>query len=255
MRLVINLGNTNIVGGIFDRGSLVESFRIHTVVKKTEDEYISIVKAILDERGIEPSRLDGALVSSVVPSLSHAICAMAKRLTGRETLVLGPQTYARLPLRILNPQEIGADLVANALAAKASSDSAAIVADFGTALSFTCTDSRGEIQGVAILPGLGTAVQALSRDTAQLPFVPLDVPSSALGKNTIHAIQSGVVLGYAGLVDSMVARLMKEMGEKAKVFATGGLCEVIAPLVACIDVVDRDLTLKGLCRAFELCEP
>jgi type III pantothenate kinase len=255
MRLVIDLGNTNIVGGIFDGKTLVESFRIHTVVKKTEDEYLSIVKAILEERGVLASSLEGALVSSVVPSLTLAVCAMAKRLTGKETFVLGPQTYARLPLKILNPLEIGSDLVANALAATQAAKGAVIVVDFGTALTFTSVDSKAEIQGVAILPGLGTAVQALSRDTAQLPFVPLEAPASVLGKNTIHAIQSGVVLGYSGLVDSMVARIGGELGEKARVFATGGLCEVIAPIATCIDVLDQDLTLKGLCRAFELCAP
>lgn len=246
MLLVIDVGNTNIVAGIYSGSSLVHTFRIHTVVKKTEDEYGTIFRAILADRGVDPAEIRQTVVSSVVPALSQSIAAMAGRVTDTHPAILGPAIYDRLPVTVLNPHEIGTDLVANSLAAMERFGECCVVVDFGTALTFTCVDGSGCIQGVAILPGLNAAVASLSRDTAQLPFVQLSPPGSVLGKNTVHAIQSGIVLGYAGLVESMIERIGGEMGCRPKVVATGGLCGVISPLVDCFDAIDQDLTLKGL---------
>ncbi|MBL8966766.1 MAG: type III pantothenate kinase [Spirochaetaceae bacterium] len=246
MLLVIDAGNTNIVGGVYRDGRLVHTLRIHTVPKKTEDEYSSIFKAILLDRGTAPADVDRVVLSSVVPSLTAAMEAMCRHLFGVAPLVLGPAFYPKLPLRIPSPHEIGTDLVADALAAFRKVGGAAIVVDFGTALTFTCVSGSGSILGVSIVPGLGTAVNALSRDTAQLPFVQLAAPESVIGTNTVMSIQAGVVHGYAGLVSHLVARMKAEMGEDAKVIATGGLCRVIAGLVDCFDAVDPDLTLDGL---------
>lgn len=252
MLLVIDVGNTNIVGGVYRDGKLLETLRIHTVPKKTEDEYATIFKAILTDRGITPSSIDRVVACSVVPVLISVMEAMCRMLFCVEPIVLGPDLYPRLPLGVPSPHEIGADLVADALAAADKTGGPVIVVDFGTALTFTCV-GRGVILGVSIVPGLGTAVSALSRDTAQLPFVQLTAPSSVIGTNTVMAIQSGVVHGYAGLVTHLVMKMKAEMGGDVRVIATGGLCRVIAPLVDCFDAIDPDLTLDGLVLVAKYC--
>lgn len=251
MLLVIDVGNTNICGGIYRGGALLHTLRIHTVPKKTEDEYSSIFKAILLDRGVPPGAVERIVLSSVVPSLSDAMAEMCRHLFGVEALVLGPAIYGRLPLEVPSPNEIGADLVADALAAWRKTGGACIVVDFGTALTFTCVDSGGKILGVSIAPGLGTAVSALSRDTAQLPFVRLAAPASVIGTDTVTAIQAGVVHGYVGLVEHMVGRMKDEIGGDVRVIATGGLCGIIASLTGVFSAVDPDLTLDGLAMVAE----
>jgi type III pantothenate kinase len=254
MLLVIDVGNTNIVGGIYRGDRLEFTLRIHTVTKKTEDEYSIIFKSLLADRGIAPGDVDRVVISSVVPSLSLAMETMCERLFGVSPWVLGPAVYGFLPLSIPSPHEIGADLVADALAAWRKTGGAAIVVDFGTALTFTCVDAKGAILGVSIAPGLGTAVGALSRDTAQLPNVELVAPPSVIGTNTVMSIQAGIVHGYAGLVTHLVGRMKAEMGGQARVIATGGLCRVVAGLVTVFDATDQDLTLDGLAYAAEYFE-
>jgi type III pantothenate kinase len=254
MLLVIDVGNTNICGGIYEDargGSLVHTLRIHTVPKKTEDEYSTIFKAILLDRGIAPSYINEVVLSSVVPSLTEAISTMCERLFGTMPILLGPEVYGRLPLAVPSPHEIGADLVADALAAWRKTGGAAIVVDFGTALTFTCVGHESNILGVAIAPGLGTAVNALSRDTAQLPFVQLAAPPSVIGTDTIMSIQAGVVHGYMGLVEYMVGKMKKEIGGEVRVIATGGLSKTIAGLTEVFDIIDPDLTLDGLAYVAE----
>lgn len=264
MLLVIDVGNTNICGGIYEaspsvtpavspsasaqaeRPTLAHTLRIHTVPKKTEDEYSTIFKSILLDRGIAPSYINRIVLSSVVPSLTEPMCAMCERLFGVSPIVLGPEVYGRLPLSVPSPHEIGSDLVADALAAWRKTEGAAIVVDFGTALTFTCVGHAANILGVAIAPGLGTAVNALSRDTAQLPFVQLVAPPTVIGTNTIMSIQAGVVHGYIGLVEHMVAKMKKEIGGEVRVIATGGLSKTIAGLTEVFDAIDPDLTLDGL---------
>jgi type III pantothenate kinase len=259
MLLTIDVGNTNICGGIYeDRKAdaegfrLVHTLRIHTVPKKTEDEYSTTIKAILLDRGVAPSYINGVVLSSVVPSLTEPMCCMCERLFGVTPAILGPKIYERLPISMVpSPYEIGGDLVADALAAWRKTGGASIVVDFGTALTFTCVGHDARILGVAIAPGLGTAVNSLSRDTAQLPFVQLATPASVIGTNTIMSIQSGVVLGYMGLVEHMVALMRKEIGGEVKVIATGGLSKTIANLTKVFDIVDPDLTLDGLAYVAE----
>lgn len=253
MLLVIDVGNTNICGGIYDDSrqgangpSLAHTLRIHTVPKKTEDEYSTIFKAILLDRGIAPSYISEVVLSSVVPSLTEAMCVMCERLFGASPIILGPGVYGRLPLSVPSPHEIGSDLVANALAAWRKTGGAAIVVDFGTALTFTCVGHESNILGVAIAPGLGTAVNALSRDTAQLPSVQLDAPPSAIGTNTILSIQAGVIHGYTGLVEHMVGMMRAEVGGELRVIGTGGLSKTMAGLTSVFDAIEPDLTLDGL---------
>jgi type III pantothenate kinase len=258
MLLVIDVGNTNICGGIFEeslpgtgRAILAHTLRIHTVPKKTEDEYSTIIKSILLDRGIAPSYISAIVLSSVVPTLTEPMCTMCNRLFGSTPIILGPEVYGRLPLSVPSPHEIGADLVADALAAWRKTGGASIVVDFGTALTFTCVGHESNILGVAIAPGLSTAVNALSRDTAQLPFVQLVAPSSVIGTNTIMSIQSGVVYGYMGLVEYMVGKMKKEIGGEVSVIATGGLSKTIAGLTEVFDAIDPDLTLDGLAYVAE----
>jgi type III pantothenate kinase len=259
MLLTIDIGNTNICGGIYEDArssssglSLAHTFRIHTVPKKTEDEYSTTIKAILLDRGVAPSYISRVVLSSVVPTLTEPICFMCERLFGVTPIILGPAVYARLPLTMVpSPYEIGADLVADALAAWKKTGGAAIVVDFGTALTFTCVGHESNILGVAIAPGLGTAVNALSRDTAQLPFVQIAAPTSVIGTNTIMSIQSGVVFGYMGLVEYMVGKMRKEIGGEVRVIATGGLSKAIMGLTDIFDAVDADLTLDGLAYVAE----
>lgn len=246
MLLVFDIGNTDIVGGIHERGRIQSTFRLRSIARKTEDEYAASISSLLGERGVEVAGIERVVISSVVPALTATIAAVGRELSGAEPLVLGPDLYPRLPLELPSPREIGSDLVANALAALRKAGGAAIVADFGTALTFTGLRADGKVLGVAIAPGLGTAVDSLTRNTAQLPAVELLAPPSVLGTDTVMSIRAGVVHGYAGLVGHLVRKMGAEMGGRPHVFATGGLCEIIAPLVDCFDSVDRNLTLDGL---------
>lgn len=245
MQFVVDVGNTNIVGGVFDGDTLLSTLRIRTVPGKTEDEYGVIFKALLAERSVDFDAVDTVLISSVVPQLTGSMQKLCMHLFKKQPLVMGPALYKKLPVEVIAPDEIGADLVANSFAAWKLCETACLIVDFGTALTFTAVDSHGRIVGVAIAPGLATAVSSLSSATAQLPVVPLEAPQSALGQNTIQAIQSGIVLGYAGLVENMVARFKKEMGD-ITIIATGGLHRVIAPVVNIFNRVEPDLTLRGL---------
>lgn len=245
MLFVIDAGNTNIVAGAYENGRLEETLRIRTVAGKTEDEYGVIVKAVLQDRGIDPAAIDRVIISSVVPQLTAAMEKMAAHVFGTKPVTLNASVYRRLPIRVIAADEIGSDLVADALAAWTMFGEACLVVDFGTALTFTAVDSSGTIAGVSIAPGLGTAAGSLSSATARLPSVPLEAPPSVLGKNTVQAIQAGVVLGYTGLVEYLVAKIKSELGG-AKVVATGGLCRVLMGLTDVFDAVEPDLTLDGL---------
>jgi len=248
MLLAIDIGNTNIVGGVYDKSRLQETLRIQTVSKKTEDEYITTFRAILSERGIDTRRIDRVVICSVVPALTGSIVAMVSRLFHTDPIVLSPPLYPKLPIHVIAEDEIGTDLVADAVAAYERVQGSCIVVDFGTALTFTGVSRKGEIVGVSIAPGLGTAVGALNRDTSQLPNVPLAAPPSVLGQNTVQSIQAGVVFGFTGLVEYLIDKMKIELGETTKVIATGGLCRVVAPLTRVFDYVEPDLTLDGLER-------
>ncbi len=253
MLLTIDVGNSNIVAGVWKGESLLYSWRLHTVEKKTEDEYGTLFRSLFQDKNLDPKSLRKVCLSSVVPSLTDPMVTMVERFTGQSPIVVGPAIYEKLPINVVNPYEVGADLVADAMAAYATCKGACVVVDFGTALTFTIVDASGTMQGVAIAPGLGTAVNALSRDTAQLPYVQLAVPPAPYGINTLHAIQAGVVYGYTGLVEYMIARIKEDLQVDLQVIATGGLCDVIAPLTRVFTYVDKDLTLRGLKLIAEHC--
>lgn len=248
MLMVVDIGNTNIVVGLFHGPDLVQDWRLYTDPRRTDDEYSSILRSLFRDSGIAPGTIEKTILSSVVPVLNETFTRMIEKLTGKIPLVLGPSLYNTLPVHVPESaiHEIGTDIVCDAVAAYTDYRSACIVVDFGTALTFTAIDFGGDIRGVAIAPGLGTAVKALFRDTAQLPSVPLEIPPSSLGTNTIHSIQAGVVLGYQGLVESLIKRMRVDMGTVAPAIATGGLLHVLVPVTDIFDKVDPLLTLRGL---------
>ncbi len=246
MILTIDIGNTNIVFGVADQNEWLKIWRIQTDLFKTADEYEVIFRSLFTSFNISESAITRTVLSSVVPSLIRPFKEMLGHFLGQPPFLVEPSAYKRLPIEILNPVEIGTDIVADATAAFIRYGGPCMVIDFGTALTFTTISKTGKILGVAIAPGLLTALKSLTGNTAQLRDVQLVTPPSVLGDNTIHAIQSGIVLGFAGLVDSMVARTEGELSEKINVIATGGLSSILRNVSTRIQVTDENLTLDGL---------
>ncbi len=257
MLLAFDIGNTNIVVALFHGDEFIQDWRIYTDARRTGDEYSSILLSLFRDAGLSLSSIRQTVLSSVVPALIGPFVRMTERMTGKKPIVLGPSLYGKLPVRVPESavHEIGTDLVCNAVAAYTRCRGACIVVDFGTALTFTAIDGDGTILGIAIAPGLGTAVTSLFTNTAQLPSVPLEAPPSSLGTNTIHSIQSGIVFGYKGLVESLTARMKNDMtavsrcgirADDIHVVATGGLNSVLRPITDVFQDVDKMLTLKGL---------
>jgi type III pantothenate kinase len=246
MVLAIDIGNTNIVFGISDQNNWLKIWRIQTDWSKTADEYEVIFRSLFTSSEIVQSEVTKTILSSVVPGLIRPFNEMLLHLLGHKPILVEPSIYSILPVEILNPYEIGADIVADAVAAFVRYGGPCMVIDFGTALTFTTISKEGKILGVAIAPGLLTALKSLKGNTAQLPDVQLVEPPSVLGQNTIHAIQSGVVFGFTGLVDSMVSRTETELGEKLTVIATGGLSFILQNTSLKIQLIDENLTLDGL---------
>lgn len=261
MLLAIDIGNTNIVVALFDRDKIVHSWRIFSDTRRTGDEYGSILHSLLRNSGVAPGQIESAVMNSVVPVLIGPFVGMISTLIGKKPLIVGPQIFPYLPVTVPESavHEIGSDLLCNAVEAYCRFRTACIIADFGTALTFTAVGAGGEIRGVAIAPGIGTAVTSLFENTAQLPSVPLEVPMSVLGKNTIHSIQAGVILGYKGLTEFLIAAMKDELArqegvpaESIYVVATGGLNSVLEPITTVFRQVDKQLTLMGLRRIAEI---
>lgn len=246
MILAIDIGNTNIVFGVESQDEWLNIWRIQTDSLKTADEYEVIFRSLFSVANIDVSKITKTIISSVVPKLVGTFGEMLNRLLGQFPVMLEPSIYSKLPIQVLNPLEIGSDLVADATAAFIGYKLPCVVIDFGTAITFTTISQSGEILGVAIAPGLQTALKSLTQNTAQLYDVQLVNPHSVLGKNTRHAIQSGIVIGFAGLVDSMINQIEKELDEKPTVIATGGLANVLQDISSGIQLIDQNLTLDGL---------
>lgn len=246
MILTIDIGNTNIVFGVANQNEWLKIWRIKTDSSKTADEYEVIFTSLLRSSDINKNEIVQTVLSSVVPSLIRPFNEMVDHLLGHAPLLVEPSLYKSLPIEILSPNEIGTDIVADATAAFIRYGGPCMVVDFGTAITFTTISKAGRILGVAIVPGLLTALRSLTGNTAQLRDVQLVAPPSVLGDNTIHAIQAGLVLGFAGLVDSIVARTERELSEKLTVVATGGLSTVLHNISTRIQLIDQNLTLDGL---------
>ncbi len=255
MTLVFDIGNTNIKCAIFENDKIINIFRISTDSKKTGDEYFTIVRFLLNDQKVDSSKITKTIISSVVPVLTGPFVTVTQKLTGKKPLILGPDIYKKLSVKIPETaiHEIGTDLYSDAYGAWTKYKTPCIVCDFGTALSFTAVDKNGNIAGIAIAPGIRTAFNSLFTNTAQLPSVALEIPPTSLGKNTIVSIQSGILFGYKGLVESLISQMKidmeKETGTRSdnvKVIATGGLNSMLSPITNMFDFVDANLTLDGM---------
>lgn len=246
MLLAFDIGNSDITIGLWNGNAWQNQWRIPSRLDQPELFYGVKVRDYFFEAGVHTSSTETIVVSSVVPGLTEKIKNVIRTLFEKEALTLGPDVYKKLPIKVLNPYEIGSDLVCNAMAAYSKLRETCVVVDFGTALTFTTVSTEGEILGVSIVPGLRTALRSLSQNTAKLFDVPLEMPESALGRSTVTAIQSGVVIGYEGLVKNMVQAIRKELKTEIPAIATGGLSFVITTLKPFFHTVDPLLTLEGL---------
>ena len=248
MLLAIDIGNSNLVVGVFSDDKWAFIWRIPTIVDESARIlYQSRFNDYLLEEDIKFDMIQRIVISSVVPELTPILREICVTTFQQNPIVLGPSIYKQLPIKIVNPYQIGADLVANTMAAHQLYQKDAIIIDFGTALTFTTVNQNGATLGVAIAPGLKTATSALYQKTAQLPpEIPMNMPDSVLGMDTVHAIQSGVLIGYVGLVKHMIVSIREEVGQHFIAIATGGLSEVLTPLKALFDIHNPNLTLEGL---------
>ena len=246
MLFAIDIGNSNLVLGLYNDQKWFYQWRLETSLHKNSNDYAMDVSSFFLENNIDLDQVNYIVLSSVVPGLTNIIQQMLVGLFDKKPLIVGPDIYPKLKVDIERPHEIGSDLVANAVAAFEKFKDNCIVVDFGTALTFTTISKEGKILGVAIAPGLKTAISSLFHNTAQLPEVPLELPDSAIGRNTAQAIQAGVILGYVGLVESLLNRIQQELNVRCKIVATGGLSVILEPVKHLFTEIDRDLTLNGL---------
>ncbi len=246
MLLVIDVGNTNTKIGVCDGERVLVSWTLTTRREQTADEYGVFTEAILRTRGITPRDIEGVAISNVVPPVQQALERMAEQYFGVTALSVEPGVNTTVPLAVESPREVGPDRIVAVVAAVALYGAPLIVVDLGTATRFDCVNAGGEFIGGAIAPGISVAVDALLSRAARLFRVELVRPKEAIGRSTVTNIQSGVVYGYAGLVDGLVERMRAEMGGSAKVIATGGLASLIADVARSIDHVSPDLKLHGL---------
>ena len=246
MLLAIDIGNTNIVVGGIDNGEITFLSRIATDKKKTEDEYGSIFINILKLYKQNLEDIDGAVISSVVPPVLGFIKEAVLRLTGIEALVVGPGVKTGLNIQMDNPGAVGADLIVCAVAALDKYKPPVLVVDMGTATTISAIDKNGCYIGGCIMPGVIVAMDALSSRTAQLPYISLEAPKRAIGKNTVDCMHAGVVFGAAAMLDGYLERMEDELGEKANVVITGGVGKYITPHCKRKLDYDEELLLKGL---------
>ena len=249
MLLAIDVGNTNIVLGVFLDGRLIHSWRLQTLRERTSDELGLLVDGLFTHRQLDRTRVNGIVIGSVVPPLTGTVSAMAKRYFDREPLIVDPANNTGMPILYENPSEVGADRIVNAIAAYEQfgrNGRALIVCDFGTATTLDAVTPKGEYLGGAICPGVTISADALFQRAARLPRVDVRKPPTVIGRTTVTAMQAGLFYGYVGMVEGLIRRMSDELGGHAMCVATGGLAAVIAPEIPLIEDVDLDLTLRGL---------
>jgi len=250
--LAIDVGNTNIVLGVYEGAKLLRTWRLATVHDRTEDELAVSLDALLSQEDLALSELDALVVGSVVPPLTLAFTRLAERYLERPAFVIGPGVKTGVRLRVDNPSEVGADRIANTLAAHRRYGGPAVIVDFGTTTNFDVVSGEGDFLGGSFAPGLEISAESLFGRASRLFRVPLVPPAAAIGKNTADCLRSGIVFGYVGLIEGLLARIVAELPAKPRVIATGGLATTIAPLAKGIEKVDDDLTLEGLRMLYEL---
>ncbi len=252
MLLAIDIGNTNVTVGVFERDELRTTFRLSTDTRKMPDEYAIAVHQLLPLRGLSLADIDAVAMCSVVPPLTSSFVDLSRAYFGVEPLEVGAGTRTGIRVRYDSPRDVGADRIVDAAAAYQMCGGAVIVVDIGTATVFDAVNDDGDYLGGAIAPGISIAADSLFHATALLRRVELAAPPAAIGKNTVHALQSGLVLGYSELVKGMVGRFKRELGESSAVIATGGLAEVVAKEAAVFDAIDPNLTLTGLRLVYDM---
>ena len=261
MTLVFDIGNTNIKTAVFEGDKILYTWRISTDLKRTGDEYYSLLRPLFREAEIDFSSIKKVVLSTVVPALIGPFVIVSQHFSGKKPIIIGPEIYEKLPLKVPETalHEIGSDLYCNAFEASYRYNSPCIIADFGTALSFTAIDAKKSIAGVAITPGIRTAFNSLFANTAQIPAISLDIPPTSLGKNTVVSVQSGIVLGYKGLVEGLIKQMKEDLVkethckmEDIKVIATGGLNSMLSPITDTFDYIDKDLTLAAMKRIADI---
>ncbi|WP_424768649.1 type III pantothenate kinase [Paenibacillus sp. sgz302251] len=251
MILVIDVGNTNIVLGIYQGKELLHHWRLSTNRSATVDEYGISIHNLFHYAGVKLEHMDGVIISSVVPPLMRTLEQLCQKYLRKTPLVVGPGVKTGLNIRYENPREVGADRIVNSVAGIVKYGSPLIVVDFGTATTFDYIDEGGNYLGGAIVPGIGISTEALYQRAAKLPRIELAKPKSVIGRNPVTSMQAGIIFGYAGQVDGIVRRIRSEFGVTPRVVATGGLAELIASESETIEEVNPLLTLEGLRIIYE----
>ncbi|MBW1697778.1 MAG: type III pantothenate kinase [Deltaproteobacteria bacterium] len=246
MLFVIDVGNTNTVMGMFDGNRLLNDWRIRTERNTTEDEFYILVSNFFDRDHVRISDINRTIISCVVPPMMTALDAFCRKYLGHSPHWVDARSASTMPMRVHNPLEMGADRIVNAVAAYHKYQTSLIVIDFGTATTFDSISEKGELLGCAISPGIQISAEALFEKASKLPRVEFTPPENVIGKDTDSSMKSGIVFGYASLVDGMVHRMKKEMGSSPRVIATGGLADVMMKISETIEVVEPNLTLEGL---------
>ena len=252
MLLVIDIGNTNIVLGIYEGEKLLAHWRLQSKAGKTQDEYGVLLVQLFRIKGIDVEAIQGVILASVVPPLVPVIQGVCENYFHIKPLMVEPGIKTGMPILYENPREVGADRIINAVAAYHQYQRPLIIVDFGTATTFDVVSGKGQYLGGLIAPGITISMDALFIKTSKLPRFELKKPKSVIGKNTIHSMQAGLLYGYVGLVDGIVERIAEEIGETPKVIATGGLAPTIAPETKTIEEINENLTLEGLRLIWEM---
>ena len=246
MLLVIDVGNTNTVLGVFDGEELVHDWRIRTVIEHTVDEYGMLMYNLYKSSKISSKAIQHIIISCVVPPMLHIMDRVCEKYFQVKPLIVGPGIKTGMPIFYDNPREVGADRIVNAVAAYEKYRQEAIVVDFGTATTFDYVSQKGEYMGGCISPGIVISSEALFKRASKLPRVDFSTPKSIVAKDTVSSMQAGIIFGYAGLVDGIVARMKEEVQSNPLVIATGGLARVVQSEAKSIGIVDEMLTLEGL---------
>lgn len=246
MLLVIDVGNTNIVLGLYREQQLLRSWRLATDKSRTVDEYAMVIHELFRMAGHQFTDIDDVIISSVVPPMLGILEGLCRDYFQRKPYIVGPGIKTGMPILYDNPREVGADRIVNAVAAYEKYRRSLIVVDFGTATTFDAISPRGEYLGGAIAPGIGISADALFQRASKLPRVEFSKPPQVVAKNTVHSMQAGIFFGYVGLVDGIVARMKQELRDEPLVVATGGLAGQVAPASQTITEVEPFLTLEGL---------
>ena len=246
MILTVDVGNSNIVLGAVEGEQIAFEARLRTDATKTSDEYCIDLKMNLEVYKVELEQIEGVIIASVVPQVLNSMQTAVKKLTGKNSLVVGPGLKTGLNIKVENPSQTGADLVVGAVAALREHKPPMIIVDMGTATTITVVDKSGAFIGGCICPGVKISLDALTERTALLPGLQLDQPKQAIGRNTIDCMRSGIMMGNAAMIDGMVERMEAELGYKTTVIATGGIARFVTPMCKTPIIYDKDLLVKGL---------